>query len=65
MSAGHLQIKINSLSPTDPEKGVVCLDRGFFADLAKPMDIGTFDINNEETKINLYRAEEIGTFSSA
>lgn len=53
------------MCPTDPEKGAVCLDGRFVADLAKPVDLGTFNINNEETKINPYRAEEIGKFSSA
>lgn len=53
------------MCPTDPEKGAVCLDSGFFADLVKPMDLGTSNINSEETKINPYGAQEIGTFSSA
>lgn len=46
----------------DLEKGVVCLDSGFFVDLMKLVDFGIFNINSEEIKINFYRVEEIGIF---
>lgn len=46
----------------DLEKGVVCLDSGFFVDLMKSVDFGIFNINSEEIKINFYRVEEIGIF---
>jgi hypothetical protein len=56
LNVGHFYRKINSLHPTNPVEGAICLHNRFFffVDFAVPMNLGIFNINNEEIKINPY-----------